>query len=475
MKHFIIAAVLLVAAASAFAQNDGYSPRTIGMARTFSASSRGFDALGLNPANLAFSEPSTSVTFTIVPPVGVRFTSDFFTLDLINNYFTAVDSLDAKGNPTGNKIARQWTKADEAAIIGRMSDGLSHTKVNVNAMLFGAVINAGSFGIGVSVTDHIGATIELPDDYLKLMFYGLEPEGSKYDFSKTAVRSLWYREYNVSTGFLVPIETKAVHNVAVGIGVKMIQGFNYVSTTHNNSGLVSTSLSDSMKVTLTSDLEAVQAGIPLDSTAADNIMHPGGKGFGVDIGVSAELMSGLRVGASMLNIGSIKWSGENNKRIVNHGTYTWAASKYDSAELHQVGDKVDSLFTSKKYAGEDFTSKLPTSLHIGASLDMKKFIENFPLPLNLAADFHFGMNDEPGNYSSTLVGLGAELNLLNGWLPIRTGVILGGPEKALWSGGIGFHFFNSFDIDLATESMSVMTAPKTFKTVSVILGMKVRI
>jgi hypothetical protein len=476
MNTTVLAVLLCIAGFStAAAQSDGYSARSTGMARTFTASSRGLDALGMNPANLALTDRGTSVAFTIVPPVGVRLSSNFFSLDLYNTYFTGVDSLDANGNSTGKKVGRKLTDADKQTILGMMEDGMSHTDVSVNAMEFGAVVHSGSFGIGFSVNDHIGVSLDVPESYMKFAFYGLDTAGSQYNFGQTSVRSLWYREYNLSTGVMLPIETKAIRSVAVGVGFKIVKGFNYIATNRNNTRLVSTALSDSMSVTGIADIEVLHAGIPLDSTAADNIMNPGGSGFGLDVGLSAEVFRGIRVAASVLNIGSIAWSGPNTRKIVNAGSYTWRASKYDKAELDRVKESVDSIFTSNETAADGFSSPLPTSLHLGTSINMRQVSEQFPLPLNLAADVHFGMNDTPGNYASTLLGLGAELDLCNGWLPVRMGVLMGGHEKILWSGGVGFHFWNSFDLDLATESLSILTAPNSFKTGSFSMAMKIRI
>ncbi len=469
------AAVFMAGVTTSSAQGDGYSPRSTGMGRTFIASARGLDAIGMNPANLALADRGTSVTFTIVPPVGVRLSSNFFTLDLYNTYFTGVDSLDRNGKPTGTMVGRKLTDADKTAILGRMDDGMSTLDMSVNAMEFGAAIHAGSFGIGFSVSDHIGVSVGLPDSYLKFAFFGLDSVGSRYDFGKTAIRSLWYREYNLSTGVLLPIETSSLRNVAIGVGVKVVKGFNYIATTRNNSRLVSTASSDSMSITGIADIELVHAGIPLDSTASKNIMAPGGSGIGFDVGISAEVSGGIRVAAGVLNLGSIHWSGPNTRKIVNTGSYSWSASKYDRAELERVKRSVDSAFTSNETAAGDFSSPLPSSVHIGTSIDMKQVWEQFPLPVNLAADVHFGLNDEPGNFASTLVGLGAELDLLNGWLPIRMGVLLGGREKILWSGGIGLHFGNTFDLDLATESLTILSAPDAVKTVSFDIAMKVRI
>jgi hypothetical protein len=476
MSKIMMVTVLWMAGMStALAQGDGYSARSIGMARTFAASSRGLDAIGLNPANLALTDHGTSVTFTLVPPVGLSLSSNFFNLDLYNNYFTGVDSLDANGSPTGKKVGRKWTEADKRAILGRMDNGMSYTDLNVNAMLFGAVVHAGSFGIGFSVNDHVGVALDLPDSYLQFAFYGLDSAGSRYNFGQTAMRSLWYREYNLSTGVMLPIETKAFHDVAVGVGLKMVQGFNYISTVRNNSSLSSTPMSDSMSVTGVFDLEAIRAGLPMDSTTAKSLMTPGGKGFGLDLGVSAQVFRGIRVAASVLNIGSINWSGPNTKRLTGNATYSWSASKYDQAELDRVKDSVNKIFTPVTTPEASLSTPLPTSLHAGTSIDMQQFLENFPVPLNLAADVHFGLNDQPGNYASTLVGLGAELELLNGWLPIRMGVLMGGREKILWSGGVGIHFWRAVDLDLATESMSTVLMPNSFKTGSFCMAMKVRI
>jgi hypothetical protein len=472
---FLMAIMMAAGVSTAFSQSDGFSARSTGMARTFTASSRGLDALGMNPANLALSDRGSSVEFTIVPPVGIRLSSNFLSLDLYNNYFAGVDSLDRNGNPTGKLVGRKWTEADKTAILGRMENGMANIDMNVSAMLFGAVVHAGSFGIGFSVSDHIGVAVGIPDSYMKFAFYGLDTAGSQYNFAQTSLNSLWYREYNLSTGVLLPIETKVLNNVAIGVGVKMIKGFNYISTIRNNSRLVSTAMSESMSITGTADLEVQHAGIPLDSTAAENIMNPGGTGLGFDFGLSGQVFHGIRFAAGVLNVGSIRWSGPNNRRIVNTGSYSWAASKYDQAELDRVKTSIDSVFTSRETAGEDFSSQLPTSVHIGTSVDLRQVAEAFPLPLNLAADVHFGLNDVPGNYIGTLVGLGAELNLFNGWLPLRMGVLLGGRDKFLWSGGVGFHFFNSFDLDLATESLSILTAPTMAKTGSFSMAMKVRI
>ena len=49
------------------AGNDRVSPRIVSMGRTFVASSRGLDAIGLNPANLALDDRGNTVKFQFAP------------------------------------------------------------------------------------------------------------------------------------------------------------------------------------------------------------------------------------------------------------------------------------------------------------------------------------------------------------------------------------------------------------------------
>ena len=103
----MIAVVLgVVIANTSNAGNGLFSGRTIGMARTFTASSRGLDAIGLNPANLALDDRGSDATFEIAPFSGIGFFagSDFINYKIYQDDFTGVDSLDANGKPTGVRI-----------------------------------------------------------------------------------------------------------------------------------------------------------------------------------------------------------------------------------------------------------------------------------------------------------------------------------------------------------------------------------
>ena len=73
--------VSVVLSTALFAGGDKYSPRLVGMGRTFSAVSRGLDAVGVNPANLALNDRDATVTINVAP-LGISLGSDFLNLKI---------------------------------------------------------------------------------------------------------------------------------------------------------------------------------------------------------------------------------------------------------------------------------------------------------------------------------------------------------------------------------------------------------
>ena len=125
-RHFtslIIAVVLgVVIANTSNAGNDLFSGRTVGMARTFTASSRGLDAIGLNPANLALDDRGSNVTFEVAP-IGLVAGSDFLNYKIYQDDFTGVDSLGANGKPTGVRVGKFLSQSDKDEILGLFPGG----------------------------------------------------------------------------------------------------------------------------------------------------------------------------------------------------------------------------------------------------------------------------------------------------------------------------------------------------------------
>ena len=469
-------ALLAVLALSVFlvnttlAGNDRVSPRIVGMGRTFTAVSRGLDAIGLNPANLALSDRGNTLTFQFAP-LGFAVGSDFLNYKVYNDFFTGVDGLDTNGNKI--RVGKRLTEQDKQDILALFPGGIANTQANVDVTWFGLSFQKGRVGVALSVTERVAANLDLPEGYLKMILNGFPIEGKSYSLDNTSVTASWMREYNLSGGYLLPYEFGIVKNISVGMGLKYIQGFGYFGTRKYKGMIETTVTSDApnqiqdMSIHTNLDYVQLRSAIPFDSVS-ENIMKPAGKGMGFDFGASAQLLEGIRVAASVTDIGKVTWD-KNTKAIIGNSDLV----------LHQFGDtkNTDSLenaFKGKTVDTTSFTTNLPTALHLGGSVEVDKFFSKIPGHLTVAADLHVGFNNEPGNTKKAQIGLGIEWAPI-ALIPIRTGFLFGGREKFGWSAGFGFHILNVVDIDLATASIAILTSPNTFRTGSFTFGMRWRI
>ncbi|MEI7907649.1 MAG: hypothetical protein WCI84_09875, partial [Bacteroidota bacterium] len=136
--------------------------------------------------------------------------------------------------------------------------------------------------------------------------------------------------------------------------------------------------------------------------------------------------------------------------------------------------KLKDAFKGRTVDTTGFEFDLPTAVHVGAAVQMDDVFDAIPFRWLVAVDGHFGLNEIGGNTKLPQFSIGTELDPVAGWLPLRTGVILGGRERFAWSAGFGFHIANTFDIDFATQSLAILSNPTTFRTGSFTMGMRLR-
>ena len=489
-RHFtslMIAAVLgVVIANTSDAGNDRVSGRTVGMARTFTASSRGLDALGLNPANLALDDRGSTVTFEVAP-FGFRAGSDFINYQIYQDDFTGVDSLDANGKPTGVRVAKLLSQSDKDAILGLFPGGISHTHFNFDVTEFGLTVQSKTLGgIGFCVSDRVGVNLDLPEGYLRMLLNGFPETGATYTLDNTSIKASWLREYNLSYARILPIELPWAKDIAVGIGIKYVQGFGYSATDHyigniqvvptivpadTGNVLGSEPISGSVDfLQFESNANSVsvdQSKVKLSNNVSDFMSKPAGRGIGFDFGVSAEVIQALRVALSITDIGKITWD-QNTKAIVGN-------AKFSISDIINQQDSLKNVFKGETRDTTSFTSSLPAAMHIGAAFQVDKasFFSHFPGQLLIAADVNVGFNEEPGNTKTPRYSLGTEYRPVNAF-PIRTGISIGGQEGFNWSLGIGINT-PVWDLDLGTQSIALLTNPNSFRNASFTLGMRFRI
>ncbi|MEJ2616406.1 MAG: hypothetical protein P8Z35_15735, partial [Ignavibacteriaceae bacterium] len=70
-----------------------FDARSMGMAKTYTATSRGINSIGINPANLMYNDNGSFEFSTVLPlpTISVRSGSDFLSIEDFNYYFGGVN------------------------------------------------------------------------------------------------------------------------------------------------------------------------------------------------------------------------------------------------------------------------------------------------------------------------------------------------------------------------------------------------
>lgn len=464
MLTIVFRAVLLAAVLSLhYAEDlrggsDRSSPRLVGMARANSAVARGLDAVGVNPA--LFVIPHGANTEIVILPLGLRIGSNFMNYDLYSTYFTGVDDP-----VTGERVAKHLTHSDKQKILSSLGGGNGRVNIDSEVRWFGLTYRHDFFG-GISLTaaDRFAGNIVIPQDYLRMLFEGFSEVGSTYNFNGADAQSWWIRQYAVSYATPRLRVLQWLPWTSFGISVKHVQGYayfgiesyeGYISTKGFDEGFV---LGGAMSVLA----RRAAADFIQDPGAHDfnPLQQPAGTGWGVDIGIAAGITRTLVVGLSVTDIGYLRWS-RNTFGSVARSTF----------EIDDIlsSEQQDSLRNS--YRGEDvsigpFTTSLPTALRLGATMRVRP-------QLIVAADYTQGFNSMPGNSTTPRISAGAEWRPV-GFLPLRSGIALGGYDDFTWAFGFGVHV-GFFNLDIATENVGIVLYPTKSKQVSVTVGMKLQI
>jgi hypothetical protein len=429
----------------------------LGMGRTGVASSRGLDAIGVNPANLV-AKDGALVTVSLLP-FGMNVGSDFLTYDLYNDYFTGVAT-------DSGRVGRYLTEADKQRILDAFTSDVGHGGLDFETRGFGLSLNFESLGtFALTISDRVSASGAIPREYLQFMFYG-NPPGSVYDLKETSAKAEWIRDYTLSFAMQLP-GLPFLRAGFAGASVKIIQGFSYIALERFNSKL--TTSADGVLDGVV-DTWSRRAGFNPSDEDFTPFPAPAGNGIGFDFGVAAELNDFARVGLSVTDVGSISWK-RNLKENVASGTIH-LDNPLDQAQR----DSVENAVKGEERPGQEFSSPLPAVLRLGASFELHRLDAVKSLvagELVVAVDYTQGLSDAPGASLTPRFSIGMQYSPWK-FLPIRAGASFWGAEATGLSLGLGFHA-GVFEIDIASESVEWLVDPGSFSRGSLALGMKIKI
>jgi len=451
----IISAVLLISVTSRCAPaGDQTNIRGLGMARASVASSRGLDAVGINPANLALPDGGT-VAVSLMPS-GVAVGSDFLTYGLYNKFFTGVES------PTG-RVARNLSESDKQELLSAFPGGIGRIDAVAEGRPVGLAIRFGGFAtFALTATERVAATALVPASYAQFLLEGVTP-GSAYDFSGAWGAAVWTREYALSAGFALP-SVPWFRDWSGGVSLKLVHGFAYAAVTRDN-----TWLSAGSEGVLDGNVDL--AGV---SSQADLGRYPfpapAGSGIGVDIGLSATLNDFLTAGISVTDVGSLSWSGDVKEM------YGQGRVHLDDPMNSAQRDSLENAVTGNTRDGGGFTTALPTTLRMGLQVELKNipWVRNIvSLDMTAACDYRQGFSNYPGTGKVGRLSLGIEYRPWQ-FLPIRTGVALGGEDHSNFAFGFGLKVW-VMQLDIASDNLGWVFSHDSFSRGSVGMGFTVRI
>ncbi len=455
------AVALMVVPGGSLRTGERTNAQGMGMARTQVAVARGIEAVGSNPANLVLLDDA-AVDISLLP-LGAHVGSNVFSFDLYRDYF--------RGIPTDSGwVGVTLTETDKTEILDRFAGSIGRGGVDAEAQLFGVAVSLGDEGaVALTITDHLAGSVEVPKEYLEFLFYG-NPPGSSYNFRGSQGSIAWTRQYSLSYARPLP-RIPPVQEWYAGVTVKLVHGYGYAGTDRFNATLATSQMG-----VLDGTVDILKRRAGLDPTAEDFgnsitlVPPPAGSGFGVDVGLGGIINEMIRVGLSVTDIGSVSW-----RRMLRESS-THRTVRLENPFERAERDSLDQALQGESREGSPFTTPLPTTLRLGASVELQNaawFRNMVPGEMTVAMEFSQGLHHVPGTTLVPRGSLGVEYRAWR-FLPLRGGISFGGTDGVNLALGVGFHSAK-FDVDLATENLGWIVTPNSAAHGSLAAGMKLRL
>lgn len=439
MRYFLVCLALLCGTpqfVSAQIERSAFTSTGRGVATTFV---HDYQCIGINPANLAWTDPHKKrVTFGLIEGGASLYAEALGREEFRDNLLGFDDELTAQEK---QEFASAFANSD--------------LSMDVDMQLFGVAVNFNDRkwgGAAFSVRDRInyystfntqasdilflgwnseyfdqlqldsddGPIIEntgnLSPDTLERVVRGIATTANFASdlFGGSSIKSVWYREYNLSYGREV-IGTDD-WSIGAGIGLKYLQGIAFLDIEvddENYSAIGATTPTFGIDYGTAAQTNPSNVG-----TNNSTLPSAVGSGFGFDFGLNFEYKNKLRVGVAVNNIGSIKWDG-NVYRAQDTVIFDIRNDGFNSLnvinEVENISGK-DGVFKQEGEASEVIA--LPTNFRMGISYRIGQRI-------NVGGDFLISLNDAPGSFVAPIYGVGGDYMPFN-WLRLSLGYLGGG-------------------------------------------------
>lgn len=460
-----IVAFLLLITSTAFAQ-EGYehlSPLSHGAGRTYVVNSRGLDAVGLNPALLSLGS-KRDWEFSVFPisalgaDAGASFLSDKLT-QLANN--TA--NLDSGRHGDALDLIR--------------NNGLSGRG---DVRIFGAYYHDKDLGgFAFTFTTHSGIRTQIPGEVLDFLNNYISFADKEVNIKDIDAQGLWYNSWTASYGRnLIDVEG---FKLSAGAAAKYIQGLGYLRL--EEGAFLNTRPLSEQRIRFEANYSLRYAFIDVfdRSKSKENISvwdvfgGSAGSGYGFDVGGALALggkenKPAFIFASSINDIGSINWTKNTIERRADHIVDTVGYQGNPDA----IVDTLSALAGTVSRVGS-FSTSLPTTLRLGASMNFKALgIIPVGPEITVAAELTTGMTSVVGS-NDTRVGLGAIAEWDLEALSIRTAAGIVTEKDALdVTLGVGTTIYNYVSLDVSSARLGQVFGAGEGRS-DVAIGLKVHL
>lgn len=465
IKKLLVISALLIFSMAIYPQTGLRSnAKLTSMGFASIVSSEGTDAYGINPANFAATGfEKVSWEFSVFS-IGGGYGSDS-SIEFYNNYLKYLSI---------NRSTFVNLFTDLNSVLDFRQNVLPSTKTNVNydfeLRWFSLNINLPKVGsLNFSMTDNIGLNTEVNsrDEYLPLTFGFFLNKNGSYDLTdirlaQSEAIAWWIRKYSI--GYAKKFKIGKSDEIALGFSSSFVHGFGNVST-YSSSMYISTwgvqringlNHIDSVKGKQNFHTQSALTDYFRDYRDGTDekfnlFPKPAGIGWSLDLGIRINIGK-LSFATSVTDIGNINW---NYNTVTNNDTDSFAYYDFyltpEDPVYNRFVDDLGGYHTQDSLSS--FTTSLPLKLRSGL---MYKFTDSFRLEFCWTK----GFNRLPGNSDKNIFSLGAEYFPLS-FLPLRSGVNLGGPGNFGISFGTGIKF-KTFQLDIGASGINHLIQNKRF-------------
>ncbi len=257
-----------------------------------------------------------------------------------NTVFTPKDLFSVEGNTTTLRVdhlKKMWKKRNHISVTG-----------DYDFLHFGFAIKKSYFSF--NITEHFFSRLTLPGDLLRLPLTGnasSDLENGILDLSGFGVELDHYRKYAV--GFQREINER----LSVGGKLKYLYGMENIQTRKSDFTLETDPETYDWKLNgefavSTSGIYSLTDSID-DNTDIENgdisgyIAKRKNRGLGIDIGATYEVTDKLTVGASVVDLGFIRWKNDNRSATSSDGSFVFTGVDFTNAILAEDADRQDSI------------------------------------------------------------------------------------------------------------------------------------